>query len=256
MLTDNLLRIREDIKNKFSLLEFNEEKHTYSINNKYLPSVSGLLKSFYEPFDPSVAKRYAIKNGFDEEQVKLAWFGEGEIANDNGNRVHIFGENYVNWKFLGIGEKPNVTCKQSLGVLQFWNHLPERFTPIFTELRMYSESLGYAGTTDILCFDNQTGKLIIMDYKTNKEIVDERQKPLYHIDTIHNLRQDNLGKYTLQFNLYQILLEEIGYEIGGRILIWLREQEKDQNGNAILYRTFKTKDVSQDIRSFLHKNPI
>lgn len=257
MLDEKLLKVRQDILEKFSDLVFNEEKHTYFVGSRQYPSVSGILKNFSEPFDPNAARRYAEKNGFDESQVKLAWSGEGDIANANGHRVHLFGEEYVNWKYLGIGDKPVVSCKQSLGALQFWNRLPNRFYPIFTELRMYNEKLGYAGTADILCYDLKTDKLVIMDYKTNKSIINEYSSPLLNIDPEYNLKQDNFGKYTLQFNLYQILLEELGYQVSGRILIWLREQEKNkEDGTANLYKTMQTLDVTTSLRTYFENNPL
>lgn len=245
-----LLEIWSDLKKKFPDLKFIEETHTYYIAGKKLPSVSTLLKNFYEGFNTEeVSLRYSLKRGFDQRDVKDAWQGENDIANNKGHDVHLFGELYVQWKYFGIGQKPKCTSKQHLAIIEFWNDLPPHIVPVATELQMYSKTLGYCGTTDFILYDLHKEVYYIGDYKTNKTLFSESEKypakPLKYISSELNLLQENYGKYSLQFSFYQILLEEVGLKVGGRILVYL--QEKDDK----LYQKFNTPDATLDLRKWL-----
>lgn len=150
----------------FKDLKFDEPSHTYTVNGVKYPSVSSLIKNFYEEFDSSgVAPVYASRRGFNEQQVIDAWLGEGKIASDKGHRVHLFGEDYVKWRYFGMGEEPKVSCKQTLGIVDFWNNFPDYLVPVATELQMYSEEYGYSGTADIIAKDKRDDSLLVLDYK-------------------------------------------------------------------------------------------
>jgi hypothetical protein len=251
------LEIRNKLLSLFNDLVFDEESHTYWLDEEKLPSVSSLIKYFYEDFKEEIKIGYCEKMGFDVGDVSNAWIGEGDIANSAGTRVHLYGENYVNWRWFGIGERPKVHCKQELAVLQFWNDIERldekkhRFIPVFTELKMYSRKYKYAGTADIICWDMRDKKLVIMDYKTNKELESEFKKEAFIIGKETGLLQDNLSKYKIQFSFYRILLEEAGFKVGGQVLIWLREQEKNENRIKNLYKTITTPNLTKYLRLFL-----
>lgn len=237
----------DELKKHFPGLEFDEPTHTYHVDGVKYPSVSGLLKNFYVPFDTeNVAIGYARKHGFFTQDVLDAWEGNSTIATDRGTIVHLFGEDYVKWKYFGIGERPIVGCKQCLGVVQFWNSLPTYIIPVALEIQMYSKKYGYCGTADILLYNTKTKEYYIADYKTNKELTSQYdQSGLLFIKSSHGLVQDNFGKYTLQFSFYQILLEDVGINVTRRILIWLQEQPDKK-----LYKTFRTIDLTSEIREW------
>lgn len=248
---DEILHWNCKLKEPFTNVSFQEEGHIYNIegNKKPIKSVSGLLKYLYEPFDTDkIAPKWAKDRGLDVEDVKLAWEGEGDIANAHGTRVHLIGENYVKWRYFGDGERPVPIDKQSLGAIQFINDLPDYLVPVATELIMFSPLYWYVGTCDGVLYNTRTGKFIIYDYKTNKALKDDFKKPLLkYVNPYYNLLQDNFGKYSAQFSFYQILLEEVGFEVQGRILVWLKEDKK----NKKLYQTFKTENITSDLRLFL-----
>lgn len=161
-----VLDVRERLSKAFDILSFDEPSHTYTLNGRVLPSVSSLLYNFYEPFDTILeAEKYSNRRGFLNKDVLDAWEGENKIAVDKGHRVHLFAEDYANWKYFGIGEKPKVFCKQSLGVVDFWNNFPDYLYPVWLERRMFNEELGYAGTADILALDFRDNSLNILDWK-------------------------------------------------------------------------------------------
>lgn len=243
------MTIREQLLDKFKDLEFVEETHIYTLHGEVLPSVSSLLKHFYEEFDSyNVGINYSKSRGFDPHDTWSAWKGEADIAASKGHRVHLFGENYANWRYFGIGDKPEVQCKQTLGIVNYYNDYPQGFYPVALECRMYNEEYGYSGTADILSYYEKTKLLNCHDFKTNKELFDESKPPLYHIDSKFGLRQDNFGKYCLQFSFYQLLLELSGFKLGGRVLVWLNEDKE----NKKLYKTFRTPNLTQELLRLKH----
>ena len=40
---------------------------------------------------------------------------------------------------------------------------------------------------------------------------------------VSNMISEPISEYTIQFNLYQKMLESIGLKIGDRILVWLKD---------------------------------
>lgn len=243
------MEIRNKLLEAFKDIDFIEETHSYYLNGEQLPSVSSLLKHFYEEFDSyNIGLRYAEKMGLRPEDVWKSWEGTSKIATDKGHRVHTFAENYANWRYFGIGQCPEVTCKQTLGVIQFFNSFPSWLNPAATELQMYNEEYGYSGTADLPLQNDRTNKLLVTDYKSNLELFDESKPLLYHIDPSYGLRQDNYGKYCLQFSFYQLLLELKGFEVEDRVLIWLNEDKE----NKKLYRTYRTPDLSKEILKHKH----
>lgn len=246
-----ILKINKELKKPFEKVNFSEEGHRYWITGdpKPIKSVSSLLKHLYEEFDTDgIAPKWALDRGLEVEDVKLAWEGEGTISTTHGSKVHLIGENYVKWKFLQEAERPTVIDKQSLGAIQFINDLPDYLVPVATELQMYSPEHWYTGTCDGILFNKKTGKYIIYDYKTNKSLTDSYAKnPLLYVNPDYGLVQDNLGKYTAQFSFYQLLLEEAGFEVGGRVLVWLNEDKFKKK----LYKTIQTQNITPDLKEFL-----
>lgn len=247
------LEINERLKAPFKDLTFEESTHTYTIKgfeDKPIKSVSSLITYLYEPFDTLLeSEKWAASKNLDPQDVRLAWAGEGDIANSHGTKVHLVGEQYVNHKFLGHEYCPDPIDKQSLGVIQFINDLPDYLIPVCTELQMYNENYWYSGTCDGILFNTRTRKFIIYDFKTNKALTDSYPKGfLKHVNPKHGLKQDKYGKYSAQFSFYQILLEEAGFKVQSRVLVWLNEDKP----NKKLYKTYKTLDITDDLRYFLN----
>lgn len=244
---------KKKLLDKFSKLEFNEELHQYKVDGRILPSVSGLIKNFYDEFDTEgISFNYANKHGFTQEQVKSAWKGENLRSTDEGSRVHIFGEDYANSKYFGIGETPLPISKQDLGIVQWWidkvDNVPY-LEPLVLELQMFNLMFGYAGTADIILIDTRDGSLIIADYKTNKELFNEFGDNKLKL-TGTDLLVSNFNKYQCQFSFYQILLEEMGYKVKARILVWLQEDKQVKK----LYQNYKTTNLTPQLRNYLNKS--
>jgi len=255
MLKKEILKINAKLKKPFKDVSFFEEDHKYVIKgqeDKPIKSVSSLLKYFYEEFNTTMmAKKYGDSRGLDPDDVLKAWSGEGVISTTHGTKVHLFGENYVKWKWFEEIEEPEVFDKQSLGVKQFLEDLPPYIIPVATELVMYSPTYWYTGTCDLLMYNTKKDVFIMGDYKTNKKIEGDKYstKKLKHVGEKYDLDSSNLSKYSLQFSFYQIMLEDAGFNLSTRVLIHLT----DDTENKKLYKTYRTKDLTPDLRKWLEK---
>lgn len=251
MTKKEILKYNKDLKKKFSHVSFQEEGHVYKIKgvDREVKSVSSLLKYFYEEFDTdSIAPKWALDRGLEVEDVKAAWLGEGNKATTWGSKVHLVGEEYVKWKFLGGKSRPKPICKQSLGCIQFIEDLPDYLIPVGVEIPMYSSEYHYTGTFDGLLYNTRNGKFLIYDFKSNNSLSSiYNKKPLIGINPERGLLQDNFGKYTLQFSFYQIILEEVGIDVQARVLVHLEEDKYKKK----LYKTYRTQDVTEELKEWL-----
>lgn len=234
--------VRKDIINKFELLEFNEEEHRYYVGNKEYISVSSQIKQFYEEFPaktiaPFSAKKWnknhPLKPKKTAQDILAEWKNIADIACANGHRVHLFGEDYPNFR-------PSI-CIQEEGIIQYWKDMDSKYEVIQFELQMYSPKLNYSGTADILLFNTETRKIKIADYKTNTDLF-KNYKGKAMLPPFEDLLDCPLGHYYIQLNLYKMLLEDMTeYEVEEMEVVWLKEK-----GDK-LYQTFKIPDLTEKL---------
>jgi hypothetical protein len=235
-------REREKVKEIFKDLVFNEKAHSYFVGNRQYISVSTQLKKFYIPFDdieiaPHSAAKWNRNHPFKPKKnaadLLAEWKAIADEACDRGHRVHLFGENYPVFK--------EVTCIQEEAIVQYYNDLNPKYVVFFLELQMYSPELNYSGTGDIILWNNETGKISIRDWKTNKDLHNnfKEQKML---EPFEDMLDCPLSHYYLQLNLYKMLIENMtDLEVEDMEIIWLKET------NDKLYQTFKVPDLTEKL---------
>lgn len=229
---------------EFEHIEFIEETHKYFDRGVEKPSVSSIISTFYEEFNEElILPKYSAKVGIDPNQIKNAWRTQNSKETNEGSRVHNFAELYATQKYIEKKKDSELVLAQSsqdLGVIKWWNDVGSKFKLLGLEQIVCTDK--YCGTADILLGDKNN--CLIADYKTNKDI---HKRPFHTLKYPFNFLPDTpYNKYCIQFSLYQIALEDIGYNVTDRILIWLR---KDEDGN--LYQEFHTEDYTRILRKYL-----
>lgn len=234
--------ITERLRNCFSELKFVEKTHTYTVQGKRMPSVSGLIKNYYKDFDSKAQSvRTARVYGRKPEDVRAEWKAISDEACERGTRVHLFAEDYVWDRSL----KPS--CQQEEAACSFWDTLPSWLVPVTMEIQMFHKEFDFAGTADIVLYNKRTDKLIIADYKTNKDLFKNHRgqtmlKPFSH------LLDMPLNKYQLQLSYYQILLEQTGFEVESRVVVWLKK-----DGTFDMYHTEDyTEILNKELEAWHH----
>lgn len=221
--------ILEDKREKMGLT-FTEEDHVYFMKDKNgevqnnFPSVSKVLKHFYEPFD-SEGIAYKKAMGDVEEMKKLLkeWSAAGDYATNMGSRTHYLLETETierNGGYKDVREpiyecdlfqSATSDCMVSAG--KKYLDLCERRNLVLldTEMVLGDPELGYVGQPDKVWLTmNASGNgfgLLITDWKTNKEKnfqTNNFTKPMY--PPFQEYPNNALGHYYLQLPFYGRLL--------------------------------------------------
>lgn len=217
-------------------IDFDKPQHKYSVEGVELLPVSSVLKMFYEPFDAEKQSyEYIARRGYGErerEMIKNEWKKAGDIGSSLGHSVHDFGERY----FYNRNLRPTTGFEKA--VVKFWNDIPEYALPVYSELMLYSSVLNCAGTADIIFIDTRNNSIIIVDYKTNKDLHKnfrgKRMLPPFEF-----LLDTPLNHYQLQLSLYQLLINEQNIKVNARWIVWLKETGE--------YELIETQDYSDII---------
>ena len=229
---------------KFGDIKFLEEGHQYFIGDQEYIPVSNIIKR-YEPvvdWDQKAAD-YALKWGKKKEDVQRDWKLNNLKSTISGTRTHEFGESYTNV----LCGHPELICEQNKpqyieefntmvstypkedAVKKFYDELETNLHPVGAEFKLSTEYLDWAericGTCDLLFYDSDKDGYVLGDWKTNKSLIKEfsRTNGIMMTGLMSKYVDEPLSHYTLQFNIYQRLLESIGLKIIDRVLIWLKD---------------------------------
>jgi hypothetical protein len=255
-IASEIRQILED-KRKELELTFIEDTHTYymkDLNGEVktnFPSVSKVLKKFYEEFDAEgIALNKAKGNVKEKERLLAEWKAAGDYSTNMGSRVHYMLEkklieDYGNYKEV---RQPIFECDFTQILKgdsmihagsKYLKLMNERNTELLdTEIVLGHPELGYTGQPDkvwIVENKQKTGfGILITDWKTNKpknfmpnQFTKKMKYPFGEID------DTALGHYYLQLPLYGKLilkmLEGTKYEnlkLYGCIVTLLREDSE------------------------------
>lgn len=275
---EEVYNIRMDILDTFNELEFIDEGHKYFVGGVELSSVSAFAHRFEEEFNTvEIATAYAKKYGETPEYWMDTWQFKNLRATTTGTQVHSYAESMA---WLTAGHPENITADNKYkyiadknwliptrpkeeAALKFWTEwfpnknlhivLPE--TKVYTCPKKSSQkyNFNYAGTFDLLCYykdpvDDSKSGLVIFDWKTNKELENEysREHGKMMYAPFNDLYAEAKGTYTIQLSSYQVPLEDIGYKVLGRRIVWLKDDTT--------YETVKLDGVTDRIRKVLNSN--
>lgn len=228
--------IKKNILDFYRGLTFEEDLgHKYFVKGVPIGrSVSALIKDHSLPFNRDfLSKAVANKRGITQAEVLAEWDQTAKVAIERGKEAHLFGELYPFDRNL----RPQ--SQFEVAIMKFWAELPPHIRPVVSELQMYHKEKMYAGTADLILYNVLTGKFIIGDYKTNKDLF-KNFKGQKLTGRFNNFLDTPYNKYQLQLSYYQILLEQSGVEVSGRKLIWLLP-----DGN---YNMYDCQDLTQYLR--------
>jgi len=228
-IASEIRQILED-KRKELELTFIEDTHTYymkDLNGEVrtnFPSVSKVLKKFYEEFDAEgIALNKAKGDTKEKERLLAEWKAAGDYSTNMGSRVHYMLEKKLIEYYGGYKEvrQPIFECDFTQILkgdsmihagTKYLKLMNERNTVLLdTEIVLGHPELGYTGQPDkvwIVENKQKTGfGILITDWKTNKpknfmpnQFTKKMKYPFGEID------DTALGHYYLQLPLYGKLL--------------------------------------------------
>lgn len=268
MTTEEIIQaIRNLISENFSDIVFIDQGHKYFIGTEEYTPVSNIIDRYVRPFEKDrISEAYAKKHGRTKEDVLREWRYKNLKSVTQGTKYHEYGE-ALTWITCGHPELiPTEIRRQYIpednwlipfapkeeSILKFYSELPPSIIPVGAEFRMSSRYIQgintkFCGTTDLLFYyDNPNNPgFIIGDWKTNEELTKDyqRSKGIKMLPPFDDLIDEPLSHYTLQFSMYQLMLESIGLKILGRRLIWLK--------NDGTYEVIKIDDITDRLRQIL-----
>jgi hypothetical protein len=206
----------------FNRITFVEADHTYAIDGEPTnnPSVTRLLKRFKKPFEKEkMAKRVAKRRGITTEQILAEWQLNNLYSTTLGSMLHKYIENYYcnkrvkfegNFEGLGFDEKQKIAETLPKLIEYFHNFYRENEHLLCVKNEIVLGDLDdtkVCGMSDLLCYNAQTEKLEILDFKTNQKM--EKQSPygdlFYPFD---DMSEGEINEYTIQLNTYKYFVEK------------------------------------------------
>lgn len=179
---------------------------TNEVHEVEYESVTSLLKRFYQPFDAqTIADRIAARDGTTPDALKAKWKEAGRVACHQGTRVHEICEDAL------TGKPPRhqpETDKERALMAAGWTFAIDamkRGMVVAVEQIVFSMRYRVAGTMDWAMFD-ASGKLWLLDWKTNKEIRTTGFNGATMIEPLMHLPDCELYRYALQLLTYEWLL--------------------------------------------------
>lgn len=212
-------------------VRFVEETHRYYIDGRTdgWTSVTTLIHDNFEHFDADkiISKMMNSRKwpdskyfGMTPEEIKQAWDDNRDQAATAGTAMHANVENYYN----GL---PHEVESKEFGMFKAFEADHPWFRPFRSEMIVFSTRIKLAGSVDMLYDDlRNPGTLAVGDWKRSKEIKKENKWQSGNTAETAHLPDCNLVHYSLQLNIYSILLESVyGFKIGEKFLVVLHPNQ-------------------------------
>lgn len=271
-----IAEIRENIKKKFSNLEFVSDGHKYYLhkgeNIKEMNSVSSVCHIFEPKVNwEEILERKSCKLGVDKEDLRREWHENNILSTSNGTLTHLFAEAYMYFFMGDIDSIPSIIKEMQYedgflipygnkqkAIAKYYEDLynVDNFYPVMPEAQIYidSEDNPYGISTDIsgtfdalFGFKDKNGniKLSVRDWKTNKSLENtfNQDKGNALLEPFDGFINEPKSIYTLQLSLYQLGVEQLGYEVSDRKLLWLTEDSE--------YHKIDVEDVRDKLKEAL-----
>jgi hypothetical protein len=240
------------LEEAFSDIKFFEKNHKYEIAGEPAKmSVSGLISKYEKPFDrDGIAKNVARRDRKLVEDVLWGWEYNKDYSCHKGSEFHLIVEQFFQRRTIPIdrdaikgflenriqnyyidGESHLAQYYSEMALLvnnfrNFYEWWKEDHILLKSEFVIGDKDTKICGTIDNLSLNKKTGKLALFDYKTNKEIKREGYKGEMLLPPINTVPKCELGKYSLQLELYKIILEKnTGFEVGDCKVVWVAGQD-------------------------------
>ena len=203
-----------DQKNKHerdTRIEFNEEQHIYTIDKEQgYTSVTQYIHSLFSPFDKKKVatgivnstknKKPEYVNKTVDEIIKL-WDDNCHQAATAGTKMHYDIECYYNDV---PNENDSIEYKYFIDFKNKFNYLK----PYRTEWCVFDKDLLFAGSIDMVFYNENTKKYDIYDWKRCKCISKTNNWNKYSTNGLIDYIPDtNFWHYCLQLNIYKKILE-------------------------------------------------
>lgn len=267
----NNLKVFVELENSFSNIKFFDKDHRYEIDGKpALMSVSQLISKYEKPFEKNkMAERVAKREGVLLEDIVQRWDWNKEYSCYKGSEFHSIVENFYQRKIIPIDRKAFVqflkenkieddsyvdSYYEEMAIFirnfkNFYNWWKQDHILIKSEFVIGDKDTKICGTIDNLSFNIKTNSFAIFDYKTNKEIKREGYQLETLLSPLDDIQKCELGKYSLQLNLYKEIFERnTPFKVDKCYIVWV--------GGKNDYELIETLDFKKQANNILELQKI
>ena len=226
-------------------LEFDPVTHTYNKDGVTLISVTTFISTLFKKFNPAVTIAGMKRSphwpqskyfGMTDEEIKTLWARDGDLASRLGTELHAWIEDYY---------LTGNTNHDSVEFLQFLEFAKEAaLTSPLNEYRVYSTKFRLAGTVDCIS-QNQDGTVDVYDWKRCKDINTSYGYSIHPM--LSHIPSSNFWKYSIQLNLYRILIEESGRTVRDMYIVCFHPEH-------LGYQKYKV--IKMDLETILSERPM
>jgi ATP-dependent exoDNAse (exonuclease V) beta subunit len=258
--------IRE-LRNAFKHIKYYDASHVYvdTITGKRLTSVTQLLSRHRPKFEKhSISKAISKRDDRPQSEILAEWNMKSRIGSYRGSLLHDHLENLWKGKVYNT-ERPEDVKKlleeyslrnefdSSIATLQemAMNYINDHdhYYPIALELVVGNSDI--AGQMDLLVWDDKKKCIVLVDYKTDKKMLDHSEYGKTFLSPLTNLADCEINKYSLQLSLYRKLLEDnTSLKIKRQEIVWFNY--KNTNYQVIPVKYMK-KNINALLKSFAEK---
>lgn len=197
-----------------NVVRFYEHNHTYTTpQGQYLTSGTTFIKKFFPEFDAKkIAQKCAGHGKYENmttEQILDAWAKESKRGRTEGTCAHAYADARLRGNSL-----PEPISKRCVGLFKSVDlgleRLLKHYDYVASEIIVFDLETIVAGTIDLVMYDPSNKRLLILDWKNNKQIKTNNPyqrafKPIDHLEDC------DLVKYSLQLNLYKKIVLKNSY---------------------------------------------
>ncbi|MEG0577360.1 MAG: PD-(D/E)XK nuclease family protein [Bacilli bacterium] len=236
-----------ELEEAFKGYVFYPEDHHYELDGKRVgTSVTTLIHEYSNIFDKEgLSKRQSEKLNIPQSEILEKWRLDNLYSTAKGTLVHLYAQalwndeevelNYDQYKELDIESLKKSVENSCIQAKKFYLDHKDTLKIFRDEFIVGSMEYDIAGSIDNLLINKDSDTLVLIDYKTNKEIKFNsfnNKKMLYPID---NIEDCNYIHYSLQLNIYKYLIENYtSIKVKNVFLVYFNELEKDYHKFKVL----------------------
>lgn len=239
----------------FNRVTFVESSHSYLVDGQPTGSfsVTQLLKKFKKPFEKEkIASIVAKRENIPVEVLLDKWQSKNLYSTTIGSILHKYIENY----YCNKKTKIDISCQEltteykqqildTLPVLinQFHDFYRDNNNLLCVKNEIVLgdvDDTKICGMSDMLCYNNDTNALEILDFKTNKNM--KKTSPYgFLLSPFDGMTEGEINEYTIQLNTYKFFIEKYtNLKIDKLKIVWFNSA----NAN---YEVFELADIQPKI---------
>lgn len=210
--------IKDELTNAFKDFKFFEDGHYYEFKGKRVGiSATTLIHEYCQEFnEQEMAKKVAIKNNQTVYEVLEEWHYKRDFACEKGTTCHEYAQSLWSgeeWNLLSFDnseEYLNAVEKIKIQANNFKKDFEDKLEHLFDEFVIGSEEFDIASAIDHLFYNKLTGRLVLVDYKTNSLMSGYNKKPYKKKMKIplNKYNDDALNHDYVQLSIYKYIIEK------------------------------------------------